>query len=160
MEKNPVVTKKCFNEIYEHYRKDEPDNDDFSRNILGKLLFGHFIATNELLSKDDVHTTFSLLSFDTLYKAYLAWFVGLTRKRRLRKLRLKKRVEYELKFLPSCKLDDHKNKISHLQTDFNDENVSSVISNLHLNSYPDEHSYKDKETKSLLGVKTINNNSK
>ena len=62
--------------------------------------------------------------------------------------------------LPSCKLDDNKNKISHLQTDFNDESVSSVISNLHLNSYPDKHSHKDEETKSLLSVKSINNNSK
>ena len=63
---------------------------------------------------------------------------------RLSKLRLKKGVEYELNCLPLCKLDDNKNKISHLQNDFNDESVSSVISNLHLKSYPDEHSQKDK----------------
>ena len=74
----------------------------------------------------------------------------MTRKRRLSKLRLKERVEYELNVLPSCKLDDNKNKISHLQNHFNDESVSSVISNLHLNSYPDKHYYEDKETESLL----------
>ena len=71
-----------------------------------------------------------------------------------------KKVECELNCLPLCKLDDNKNKISHLQNHFNDESVSSVISNLHLNSYPDKHYYKDKETESLLSVKTINNNPK
>ena len=90
-------------------------------------------------------------------------------------------MEYEPNCLPSCKLDDNDNEISHLQNDFNNENVSnksvipadenyiryglsesnsSVISNLYLNSYPDEYSYKDKETKSLLSVKTKNNNPK
>ena len=70
------------------------------------------------------------------------------------------------------------NQINHLQNDFNDESVSnksvilvgedyiryslsesnpSVISNLHLNSYHDKHSFKDKETKSLLSVKPENN---
>ena len=78
----------------------------------------------------------------------------------LSKLRLKKRVEYELNCLLSCKLDNNNNNISHLQTNCKDESVPSVISNLHLNSYPDEHSHKDKETKSLLSVKSINNNSK
>ena len=70
----PVVIKNCFNKFYHHDRKVEPDNDDFSRNILGKFLLGHFIAKNELSSEDDVHTKFGLLSFNTLNKAYLAWY--------------------------------------------------------------------------------------
>ena len=69
-------------------------------------------------------------------------------------------MEYELNCLPTCTLYDKNNEISHLQNDFNDESVSSVISNLHLNSYLDEHSYTDKETKSLLSAKTKKYNQK
>ena len=61
----PVVIKNCFNNIYQYDRKVEPDNDDISRNDLGKLLFGHFLNKHELSSEDDVHTTFDLLPFDT-----------------------------------------------------------------------------------------------
>ena len=32
------------------------------------------LTKHELSSEDDVYTTFGLLSFDTLNKAYLAWF--------------------------------------------------------------------------------------
>ena len=34
-------------------------------------------------------------------------------------------MEYEPNCLPSCKLDDNDNEISHLQNDFNNENVSN-----------------------------------
>ena len=53
------------NKFYQYDRKVEPDNDDISRNDLGKLLFGHFLNKHELSSEDDVHTTFDLLPFDT-----------------------------------------------------------------------------------------------
>ena len=72
--KIPVIIKKCFNEFHDHDRKVEPDNDDFSRNDLSKLLFGHLLSKQELSSEDDVHTTFDLLSFDTLNKVYLPWY--------------------------------------------------------------------------------------
>ena len=67
-----IVIKNCFHEFHEHDRKAESDNDDFSRNDLGKFLFGHLLTKNEVSSEDDVYTTFDLLSFDTLNKAYLA----------------------------------------------------------------------------------------
>ena len=35
-----------------------------------------------------------------------------------------------------------------------------LFPNLHLNSYPGEYSHKDKETKSLLSIKTINHSLK
>ena len=70
--KIPVVIKNCFNEFHDHDRKVEPDNDDFSRNGLDKLLFGRFLSKHESSSEDDMHTTFDLISFDTLNKAYLA----------------------------------------------------------------------------------------
>ena len=41
---------------------------------MGKFLLGHFMTKNELSSEVDVYTIFDLLSFDTLNKAYLAWF--------------------------------------------------------------------------------------
>ena len=72
--KIPVVIKNCINEFYEHDRKVGPDNDDISRNVLGKYLLGHFIAKHELSSEVDVPTTFDFLSFDTLNNACLAWF--------------------------------------------------------------------------------------
>ena len=53
------------NKFYQYDRKVEPNNDDISRNDLGKLLFGHFLNKHELSSEDDVHTTFDLLPFDT-----------------------------------------------------------------------------------------------
>ena len=84
-------------------------------------------------------------------------------------------MEYEQNCLPTCKLDENNNKINHLQNDSNDDSVSnkaiipagdlselnpSVISNIHLHYHPDENSFKDKETKSLLSVKTEHNNPK
>ena len=156
--KIPVVIKNCFNEFHDHDRKVEPANDDFSRNYLGKLLFGRFLSKQESSSEDDVHTTFDLLSFDTLNKAYSAWY---DEKKEIDQAKIaKNRVENELTCFPSCQLGVNNNKISHLQTYFNDESVSSIISNLRLNYYPDEHSHKDEETKSMLSVKSINNNSK
>ena len=40
------------------------------------------------------------------------------------------------------------------------ESNPSVSFNIHLNSHPGEHYFKDKETKSLLSAKTANNNPK
>ena len=67
--KIPVVIENCFNEFSQHDRKVEPDNDDINRNNWGKLLFGHFLDKHELLSEDDMHTTFNFLSFDTFKKS-------------------------------------------------------------------------------------------
>ena len=61
--KIPVVIKNCYNEFHDHDRIVEPANDDFSRNDLGKLLFGLFLSKKESSPEDDVHTTFDLLSF-------------------------------------------------------------------------------------------------
>ena len=72
--KIPIVIKDCFNEFNQNDRKVEADNDDISRNDFGKLLFGPLLNKHELSSKEDVHTIFDLLPFDTLKKAYLAWF--------------------------------------------------------------------------------------
>ena len=72
--KIPIVIKNYFNKFHEHDRKVEHDNDDFSRNDLGNFLLCHFMTKNELSSEVDVYTIFDLLSFDTLNKAYLAWF--------------------------------------------------------------------------------------
>ena len=41
---------------------------------MDKLLFGHFLNKHEFSSEEDVHKIFNLLPFDTLNKAYLAWF--------------------------------------------------------------------------------------
>ena len=69
-----IVIKNCFHEFHEHDRKAESDNDNFSRNDLGKFSFGHLLTKHELSSEDDVYTTFDLLSFDTLNKVYLPWY--------------------------------------------------------------------------------------
>ena len=74
MKKSFCNQKLLHKEFHDHDRKVESDNDDFSRNDLGKLLFGHFLSKDESSSEDNVHTTFDLLSFDTLNKAYLAWY--------------------------------------------------------------------------------------
>ena len=106
--KIPVVIKNCFNEFHDHDRKVEPDNDDFSRNGLDKLLFGRFLSKHESSSEDDMHTTFDLISFDTLNKAYLAWY---DEKYVIDQAKIEKnRVEKELNYFPSCKLDVNKKK--------------------------------------------------
>ena len=69
-----VVIKDYFNEFNHHDRKVESNNNDVSRNDLGKLLIGPFINKNGFLSEEDVHKIFNLVLFDTLNKAYLAWF--------------------------------------------------------------------------------------
>ena len=72
-----------------------------------------------------MHTTFDLLSFYTLNKAYLAWY---NEKDEIDQAKIEKsRVENEITCFSSCQFDINKNKISYLQTDFNDESVSSVI---------------------------------
>ena len=72
--KIPVVIKQYFKDFRNNDRDVEASTDDLTRHQLENLIYGVFIKKKNFLTEHDMYKIFDLLSYDTLNKAYLAWF--------------------------------------------------------------------------------------